>query len=394
MTDAPLVVFVLQIKQPLTVDPAEAMPRADTEVVVLAAPGGGSPLREDVSHTRARVITTAPDDWETVIKELAAGKPFEIAANDEYALPRCQELRDRFGLVARHPRPLNGYLDKLVMKQRLAVGGVETARFAGIDRVTVDPVAAARLLADLGTPVVVKPRQEANSRGVELLSTVDEVVAWQRKREGEIGWHVEEFLTGDQYHVNALVRGNSVTPIQVGRYLGPLLNLQDGRRLGGISVPDGDAIVAPAHAMNERVVRALGGGDFVVHTEFMVRPDSRLTVLEVAARAPGAMVSEMSRLRYGVQMEHANLRLQMGVDPGVPTGTGLHAGWVWVPVMPGESFTRMPSPRSESDVHVRRAARSRYEGSAGTLGASVLLWNTDLAQLNRDVEYVTAWDWT
>ncbi|WP_041832235.1 acetyl-CoA carboxylase biotin carboxylase subunit family protein [Actinoplanes sp. N902-109] len=390
----PAVVFLLHRQQPLTVDPAAALERPDAEVVVLSAPGGGGPFREDVPETGVDVREVAPQDWETVIRQLAGGRTFDIATNDEYALLDCQRLRNSLGLPSRHPSTLIGYLDKVVMKRRLSAADVSTARFTELATVVVDPAAARRLLGDLGTPVVVKPRQEANSRGVDVLRTADDIVAWQHRRAGEPGWHVEEFLAGEQYHVNALVRGGELTPVQVGRYLGPLLDLPRGRRLGAVSLPADDPLVPAAHALNERVVAALGGGDFVVHTEFVRRADGRLTVVEVAARAPGALVSEVSALTCGVQLEQANLRLQVGLEPATPKATGLHAGWVWVPVMPGETFTRQPPLTSEARIHIRSAARTPYPGRTGTIGASVLLWNADRDLLERDIQQAGAWRWT
>ncbi|HEX6873304.1 MAG TPA: hypothetical protein VF163_19585 [Micromonosporaceae bacterium] len=155
-----------------------------------------------------------------------------------------------------------------------------------------------------------------------------------------------------------------------------------------------DELVPAAHRLNAAVVAALGSGRFVVHTEFVVRPDGRLTVLEVAARAPGAMVSEAARLHTGVNLETANLALQLGRSAGVVTPRGIQAGWVWTPVMPGERFRAAPVFEVDSLVHVRKAARRGNDGSSGVLGASVLLWDRDDERLARDVELAMTWDWT
>jgi hypothetical protein len=181
----------------------------------------------------------------------------------------------------------------------------------------------------------------------------------------------------------------------VGRYLGPLLGLPQGRRLGGVILAEDDELVAPAYALNEAVVAALGStGAFVVHTEFVHRPDGRLTVLEVAARAPGAMVSAAAGHHAGHNLEVAHLALQLGALTPAVHPTGIQAGWVWAPVMPGETFTAEPVFESPAQVHVRAIAKSGNRGSSGQLGASVLCWNADQAQLDRDVQLALSWDWT
>lgn len=96
---------------------------------------------------------------------------------------------------------------------------------------------AEHVVASVGLPAVVKPRREANSRGVEVLADADAVRTWLARHDGETGWQVDEFIDGDPGHVNALVRHGDVRPVQAGRYLGPLLGLDEGRALGGWTVP-------------------------------------------------------------------------------------------------------------------------------------------------------------
>ncbi|HEX6873305.1 MAG TPA: hypothetical protein VF163_19590 [Micromonosporaceae bacterium] len=230
MTRAELV-FVLQAVQPLTTDPGAAASWPDCEMVVLAD-RAGSPFREDVLPLPHRVVQVPVAGWREAIVRQAAGRSFDVVTNDEYALLACRLLRAEFGLAPRHPDGLIGYLDKVVMKQRLSEAGVDTPRYVALEPVVAVDGTAEALVFELGLPMVAKPRQEANSRGVVVLATVDEVHDWLRRRDGQSGWQVEEFVAGPQYHVNAVVCDGSVVPVQVGRYLGPLLELPQGRRLG------------------------------------------------------------------------------------------------------------------------------------------------------------------
>jgi hypothetical protein len=395
MSLTPEMVFILHAKQPLTTDPAAVLPGPNCEVTVLSDPTGGPALREDVGESRARVHHAPVGQWRETIVGLAGSRRFDVLTNDEYALLTCRDLRAGLGLPPRHPHQLIQYLDKVEMKRRLTACGIGTARFVEVDRVAADTPAEA-LVARLGLPVVAKPRQEANSRGVQVLRSAEEVRRWQQRRHGQTGWHVEEYLEGIPYHVNGIVHAGTVTPVQVGRYLGPLLDLPLGRRLGGVILPERHELAPAAHALNAAVVAALGNdGSFVVHTEFVVRPDGRLTVQEVAARAPGAMVAEAARLHAGTNLEVCQLALQLGVPPRKVVHTGVQAGWVWVPVMPGETFVSTPVFDSDSLVHIRSAARRTSPSrTSGVLGASVLLWNSDDEQLARDLERALAWEWT
>lgn|GEM_PF-1313743 len=391
-------VVVLHSRQLLTTNPAEAFPLDRFEVVVLTDSDPATVFREDV-ETSVEVVHAGREEWESVVRS-APGGPAEVVSNDEYCLVECARLRATTGLPARHPAHLEGYRDKVLMKRRLEAAGVPVPRFLTFEpTVTSSRAVADRVVATVGLPAVVKPRREANSRGVEVLADVEAVRGWLARHDGEPGWQVDEFVDGALGHVNALVRQGDVRPVQAGRYLGPLLGFDRGRVLGGWTLPADAPEAVAAHGLNERVVRALGAdGEFVVHTEFATTPDGRLVVLETAARAPGAAVSELARVHAGVQLEVAHLRLQAGLPVPEPDRTaGRQAAWLWLPVMPGRRWGGTPEVvdglASTVEVHVRRAGRDGNTGTEGQLGAAVLLTSTDPGALANDVDVLRRAPW-
>lgn len=391
-------VVVLQSRQPLTTHPDDAFPPDAFDVVVLTDGDPATAFREDVEGRDVRVVHAPQDEWETLVRSAPAGT--EVVSNDEYCLAACARLREAVGLPKRHTADVAAYRDKVVMKRLLEAAGVPVPRHLTFEpTVTASRGAADEVVARVGLPVVVKPRLEANSRGVEVLGDVDAVAAWLAEHDGEVGWQADEFVDGHLGHVNAIVSGGQVRPVQAGRYLGPLLGLHRGRVLGGWTLPADSPETAAAHELNERVVHALGSdGDFVVHTEFATTPDGRLVVLETAARAPGASVSELARVHAGVQLEVAHLRLQAGLPiPGPDWSDGRQAAWLWLPVMPGQRWAGVPEAvrrvTSDVDVHVRRAGRDGNPGTDGDLGAAVLLTSTDPGTLARDVDTLLDAPW-
>ncbi|NUT34792.1 MAG: hypothetical protein HOV79_17180 [Hamadaea sp.] len=374
-------IAVLHARQPLTSPVAEAFPDADVFILTC---GPTPAVRDDVAEPPPRIVTSPIEDWTDV---LAAERPDEIVSNDEYCLDLCARLRARFGMRSRHPAYPENYRDKTTMKRELAAAGIRVPRWHVCEPVTAADAAA--VLERVGLPAVVKPRAEANSRGVRVLPTEAELRAWLSTHDGERGWQIEEHVSGEGHHVNAVVRDGRVEPVQVGRYFGPLLDLPAGRRLGGVTVSD-----AGLHAVNERVVAALGGdGAFVVHTELIVTPAGEPVVIEVAARAPGGDVPRMALRHTGLHLEHAHLRLQAGLPVGPAVRTGDQAAWLWVPVMPGERFASAPPLRSAHELVVRPAGRSGHDGPAGVLGMSLVLWNADAAQFDADLATALAAPW-
>lgn len=387
-------IVALQSKQPFTVAPAVAFPPGEFDLVVLTDGPADAVLREDVTGPAPEVVVLDREKWLEHLRGLEG--PVEVVANDEYCLAECARLRAELGLASRHPRSPAAYLDKVVMKRLLAAGGVRVPRFHAFEPV-VTAAAAELLIEEIGLPAVAKPRQEANSRGIAILRTRQEVSDWLAAHDGEAGWQVDEFVDGPLHHVNALVRDGEITPVQVGRYLGPLIGVSAGRTLGGATEEESPFTKA-VHEMNERVVRALGSeGSFVVHTEFAVNGEGEMVVLEVAGRAPGALVSELALLHAGVQLEVVNLRMQAGLPVPEPQQQDVQAAWLWPPVMPGTRFHE-PGPDlsvlgSEHEVHVRRVGREGNQTDGGLIGASVLLWHRDPAQLDRDIARVGDLTW-
>ncbi|NUR48695.1 MAG: hypothetical protein HOV71_11210 [Hamadaea sp.] len=343
-------IAVLHARQPLTTDLREVFPEAECVVVSCGEPA----VREDVGGVPPTVIQADRGDWAAVLGGI---KPDELVTNDEYSLADCAGLRDALGMAARLPAYPWKYLDKVTMKRELAAAGITVPRFVAFEPGVAR--SAAEVVARVGLPLVVKPRQEANSRGVRVLSTVAELSEWLAAHDGEEGWEAEEFVAGVGHHVNAVVRGKHVEPVQVGRYLGPLLNLP----IGSMTVRY-DSL----HELNERVVATLGYAEMVVHTELIVRPDGEPVIVEVAGRAPGGEVPRMAERHAGLNLEAAHLRLQAGLPVGSPQRTGLDAAWVWR--RPGG----LPELASPHEVRRRDSVHS------------VVLWNADADQLAADAQ--------
>lgn len=387
---------VLHSRQPLTTDLTAVFPVEQWDTVVLTDADAEAVMREDAPGPPPRVHRAPHTAWADVIRDVAGTRPVQIVTNDEYCLLTCAELRRELGLTARHPACPERYIDKVVMKERLDAAGIRVPRFLAIpdDGAREFETVYGEILARLGLPAVAKPRREANSRGVSILRTEAELRDWLSEHRGESGWQVEEFLDGTFHHVNSLVTEGTTTPVQTGSYLGPLLDLPAGRRLGGWTVAHDSTLARRAQDLNRAVVAALGGeGAFVVHTEFAVIGEDEMVVVEVAARAPGALVSELARLHAGLNLEEVNLALQAELLAPEPEFTGVLAAWVWVPVMPGERYRNTPRMRSEQVVHVRQAARTTHMDTEGALGVSALLWTTDSSALAADVEIAATAEW-
>ncbi len=322
------------------------------EVVVLHAfqqIGRGLGAAFSGPEARVRVMTTAPpsavfradvgrgpidveaatDAWRSdVLPGLLRSDDVELVTNDESCLEECARLRAAAGRSAMPVEQVRAYVDKVEMKTRLRDAGVSVPRFA-----LLDPAgdAVEQIVAAAGLPAVVKPRRGAYNIGVQVLATEEAARAWAGEHRGEEGWQAEAFAPGRLCHVSAVVADGRIVPLVVGAYTDPPLAIMRGGALGSVALPPGHPLHTLGTDVCRRTVEALGSaGRFVVHAEFFV-DGGEAAVIDVAPRAPGALVSDAAAIATGVHLEEASYRLQAGGEVPEPRDTGLAAGWLWCP---------------------------------------------------------------
>ncbi len=377
---------VLQSVQPLTTD---LRPAAGWGAVVLTDGPVNRVARSD-APAPGRVISGPRSEWPGRLQELRGAAAVEVVTNDEYALRECAHLRERLGLSRVTSLGLDGYLDKVLMKTRLAAESVPVPRWVSLD--DMGPVSDGLGLPQaLSLPVVAKPRIGANSRGVQIISAPDQWQEWVRDKAGQSGWEIEEYISGPMCFVDALVVNGEYTPVLVGRYLGGLLPSPEVQIVGAVSVPRQDAFWERAVDLGRRVAHALGiDGRFATHLEFFEHRGT-LIVMEACARAPGAMVSEMARVVSGHNLETAHLSVQAGQPAPRFAPTGEQAAWISPLARPGQNPTA-PPPRLDSGLVLHRLpAPSATSGRH--LAAIGLLRNSEYASLVKDVDRCAAHIW-
>ena len=376
-------VVVLRAMQPLTTD----LGALGDDVVVLTDGPPHRAVRADVPPP-SRVVSRPRSQWGAFVAELSDEGPVEVVTNDEFCLAQCAEIRRTAGCGRITPAGLDGYLDKVVMKQRLSAAGVSVPPWAPLE--PLPGTLSDAIPEGLRFPVVVKPRIGANSRGVQVIRDRSACRSWVANATGQAGWQVEEFVAGRVCFVDALVVDGRYEPVLVGRYLGGLLPGPEDRVLGAVSVHHDDPLWERAVALGHEVATALGeDGRFATHLEFFDR-GADLVVMEVCARAPGALVSEMARVVSGANLETAHLRVQAGLSPPAFAATGRHAAWVSVLATNGDKYSGPPAVASSITVVPLPAPPP---GGGRYVAVLALLDSRDLDRLRDDVATCVGHRW-
>jgi biotin carboxylase len=295
----------------------------------------------------------------------------------------------------------NKYLQReLFARHRLAQPGFFLAR---------GPASGARCAAGR-YPVVLKPLSEAGSTGVQVVSSPSELAAWCAGRDHDTPFLVEQYLTGQEYSVEAIADQGVIAFSSITRKTTtpPPFCVELEHR-----VPAGcdGATSERVSDLLRRVVSALGMGSGIIHLEFRLEPPVPHGtpvphIVEVAVRTPGDLIMEIVEYATGVDLFDATLAVACGQRPviGPPTR---RAACVWYPVVaPGvvtsvdgiteagrlDGVRYIYSDVTVGDqVHPFRSSEERV--SAALIDASDLTsLDVRLARVRREVRITTTGD--
>jgi len=276
-----------------------------------------------------------------------AGEIDGVVVTDEVTAVIGALVAERFGLRANAAGAARASANKLALRERLAAAGVRQPSFlhASVD---VDPEQlAARVDAELGYPVVVKPLHLSTSRGVmraddaaELADRVarlrdlladPEVIAKDPDAAATV--LVERFVPGAEVAFEGLLRDGELVELALfdkpepldGPFFAETIYVTPSRLLDGEQRAVRDVVAAAASAIE------LSEGP--VHAELRLGPEGPVAI-EVAARSIGGLCGRALRFGPGLALEEVVLAHAVGRE--VATGrTGRATGVCMLPVPRG-----------------------------------------------------------
>ncbi len=299
-------------------------------VSYLCDPPGRRDLLAD--ERRAHGIAVVPDfdDVPGVLDaagELARAEgPFDhVVAFSEYLLDVAAAVRERYDIPGPRPRDVDRFRDKVVMKRTLAAAGIRVPRwFECTTKRRLHAAAEA-----LGFPLVMKPVRGASSKGVRIVTGIEELDALDPAQLRDL--ELEEYIDGDLLHADGVVDGaGRPLFLAVSRYIAPCLDFEAGLPLGSI-VQTGSAAREACERYALRVLAALDLRASAFHLEFFRRGEE-LVFLEIGARVPGADVSYVVDDVYGVNLFRlwVEAALEGRTEP-VETVHARSGGWLTIP---------------------------------------------------------------
>jgi biotin carboxylase len=239
---------------------------------------------------------------------------------DEARIIATSKIAQALGLPGGDPDVVLGCRDKHLTRQRLAAG-VAQPRSVVVD--TIEHAVAAA--AEIGYPVVLKPRGIAASLGVVLAhdeAAVREHFAFARDTTvpgalvyDDLAVLVEEYADGPEISIDCAVYHGQVYPICLAhKELGyPPYFEEIGHVVDGAEPMLSDSALITAL---ERAHAALGFTDGMTHTEYRLTP-SGPKLIEVNARLGGDLIPYLGMRATGIDPGLAAAAIACGQEPQI-----------------------------------------------------------------------------
>jgi len=225
----------------------------------------------------------------------------------EICLPVAASVNAELDLPGMRPEQAMLMTDKGAMRQayeRAEVPGPKFAIFTSSEELK-DAVAVTRL------PAVLKPVDNAGSRGVSYVGTekeIEEAFTQARQYSSQDRYILEEFMPGTEVSVEAFVCNGKII----------ILTLSDKRRTDPPYLLDTAVMFPSAHPpelqekikdVAVRAIKSLGIDNCPIHMEQMISPEGP-KVVEMAARGPGFKVfTDIIPFVTGVDVLAAQIQL-------------------------------------------------------------------------------------
>jgi hypothetical protein len=259
----------------------------------------------------------ATDQMIALVEEFSKefGAPSAIVGIYEYTTMPAARLREHFGVFGTDSRTALLFRDKVLMKEALR-GVVRLPRFWNLGSAT--PMADLQnIAADLPGKIVLKPKSQAASLGIEIFDGAADFLEYARTTGIQDDYEVEEFIEGSVCHFDGIIREGKIRFLSASKYLGDYFTFQHrGGPLASLSIED-PVLISRIFDFTDRVLETLGLRDSTFHLEAFQTPDDDLVFLEVGNRFGGAYTSNHIKAVYGVDLVEESIAACMNLPSTV-----------------------------------------------------------------------------
>jgi biotin carboxylase len=283
-----------------------------------------------------------------------------VVALDDFDVEAGAMLREFLQLPGFGRTVAARFRDKLTMRTTAHRLGIRVPEFSPLFNDSEIDEWAARVQP----PWVVKPRSSAAATGIRKVANLDELWrAIEALGDRRADCLVEQFVTGDVYHVDSIVSNGAVVFAVASKYGRPPMQIaHDGGVFTTRLLPDASPEASQVLDFNERLLTGFELDRGVSHSEYIGSPDG-VTFLETSARVGGAYIADVVEAATGVNLWREWARLDTTDEDRAyvpPTRRGEYGGIAL-------SLARQEEPDTSSYTDPEIVTRIRKHHHAGLI---------------------------
>jgi ATP-grasp domain len=241
-----------------------------------------------------------------------------IVPLDDFDLEKASALREHLRVPGMGETTTRHFRDKLAMRVKVQEDGLPEPAFVHV----LNDERLHDFCQRVPAPWMLKPRQLAGAIGVRKIHDEQEMWSTTDALGDERSYYLlEQFVSGDVYHVDSIVSEREVVVAIPCKYGTPPFDVSHGGGVFTTRVIDRDSLEARELLdINARVLSSLGLVRGVSHTEYIRQSDGRFLFLETSARVGGAHIAELIEAATGFNLwsEWAKIEIAGGKATYIP----------------------------------------------------------------------------
>lgn len=286
--------------------------------VVFVTPEGDYP-----GLNKAKVRFADVRDYKAVLK-IATEEKVDAIITDQLdaGIYSAAYASEELGLIGIGKEIAIKFTNKYEMRKAAEEAGVAVPKYFA-----VKSIEEIRLIADkIMFPSMIKPDDNASSRGVFLVENIDELIkhfeiSQKYSTRGIV--LIERFVKGKEYVVESFTRDNLVTPLIVGHrdYFDiPKLFIPKATVFIDASSTKLSYVEKKVLEANNKLIKSFGLPFGITHGEFIYsEEEDEVYLVEIAARGGGEFISAvLIPLACGVRANELYVRHVLGMDYSLP----------------------------------------------------------------------------
>ncbi|RJO66626.1 MAG: ATP-grasp domain-containing protein [Myxococcales bacterium] len=228
-------------------------------------------------------------DREAVLAAARAFKAGGVMPLNDFATPTAAYVAGRLGLPGLSEAAAEAATDKGVMRERWRAAGLRQPEF----RIVAAPEDAARALAEIGCPAIVKPAYSGGGgRGVVIVARPEEMKeAFADAKRSALNGRVlvETYIEGVEMTVESLTAQGRTEILAMSDKIKPAMRYRVATDLF-YPAEFAPAVLDRCRELTRRAVEALGVSIGAAHTELIVTPAGEPVLVECGARGGGGHI--------------------------------------------------------------------------------------------------------